>query len=149
MKVSFALCLLLTVVAFSGYAQAPVKDMVNGKQFVFEAQSLIPLKGTLRTLSPGYTMKVTPDTVTCDLPYVGRAFTAAYGSNDGGMKFTATKFEYTVKEKKKGWTININTKEVSGNPRIIISVFDNQNARVVITSTDRESITYNGIIKEK
>jgi hypothetical protein len=131
---------------FCGYAQTSVKDMVNGKQFIFEAQSLVPLKGSTRTLTPGYTMKVKPDTIASDLPYVGRAFTAVYGSTDRGMKFTATKFEYTVKEKKKGWTININTKEVSGSPRIIISVFDNGNARVVITSTDRESITYNGII---
>jgi hypothetical protein len=85
--------------------------------------------------------------VAADLPYVGRAYQANYGSSDGGMKFTATKFEYTSKEKKKGWTANINTKEVSGNPKVIIEVFTNGNARVVITSTNRESITYNGVLK--
>ena len=132
---------------FAGKAQATVKEMVESKRFVFEAQSMTPLKGSFRTLSPGYTLKVSPDTVVAELPYMGRAFSANYGSTDGGMKFTATTFEYTSKEKKKGWTANITTKQVSGNPRVIIDIFTNGNARVVITSTDRESITYNGILK--
>ena len=100
----------------------------------------------MRTLTPGYTLKVSPDTIICDLPYAGRAFQAAYGSSDGGMKFQAGEYDYTVKEKKKGWTINITPKQVSGSPRVIVSVFENGNARVVITSSDRESITYNGVI---
>jgi beta-glucanase (GH16 family) len=137
---------LVLLVPIEGISQASVKEMVETKQFVFQAQSLTPLKGSMRTLSPGYTLKVSPDTIVCDLPYVGRAFQAAYGSSDGGMKFHASEFDYTVKEKKKGWTINITPKQVSGSPRVIVSVFENGNARVVITSTDRESITYNGVI---
>ena len=132
---------------FAGKAQSTAKEMVESKRFVFEAQSMTPLKGSFRTLTPGYTLKVSPDTVAADLPYIGRAYQANYGSSDGGMKFQATNFEYTLKEKKKGWTANISTKQVSGNPRVIIDIFTNGNARVVITSTDRESITYNGILK--
>ena len=145
----FKSSIVLFVVLFvpiKGISQASVKEMVETKQFVFQAQSLTPLKGSMRTLAPGYTMKVSPDTIICDLPYVGRAFQASYGSSDGGMKFHAGEYDYTVKEKKKGWTINITPKKVSGSPRVIVSVFDNGNARVVITSTDRESITYNGVI---
>jgi hypothetical protein len=137
----------LVLAPFTGKSQDSVKEMVESKRFIFEAQSMTPLKGNFRTLTPGYTLKVSPDTVAADLPYVGRAYQANYGSSDGGMKFTATKFEYTSKEKKKGWTANINTKEVSGNPKVIIEVFTNGNARVVITSTNRESITYNGVLK--
>ena len=129
-----------------GISQGSVKEMVDSKRFVFQAQSMTPLKGSMRTLSPGYTLKVSPDTITSDLPYAGRAFQAAYGSTDGGMKFKATEFDYTVKEKKNGWTINIATKKVSGSPKVMVSVFDNGNARIVISSTDRESITYNGVI---
>lgn len=143
----FVILLFITLAPIVAISQTSVKDMVDNKRFVFEAQSMIPLKGSMRTLTPGYTMKVTPDTLQCDLPYMGRAFQAAYGTNDGGMKFTATQFEYSVKEKKKGWSINIVTKGVTGSPRVIISVFDNGNARVVISSTDRESITYNGLVR--
>lgn len=127
-------------------SQSSIKELVDKKQFVFHAQSLTPLKGSMRTLSPGYTMKVSPDTIVCDLPYVGRAFQASYGSSDGGMKFHASKYDYNVKEKKKGWTINIAPKEVSGSPKVIISLFENGNARITITSNDRESISYSGII---
>ena len=147
MKLMSSIILFLVfLVPSKGISQASVKEMVETKQFVFFFLSLTPLKGSMRTLTPGYTLKVSPDTIICDLPYVGRAFQATYGSNDGGMKFHAGKYDYTVKEKKKGWTINITPKQVSGSPRVIVSVFDNGNARVVITSTDRESITYNGVI---
>jgi len=140
------LFLTMMLTPITGMSQGSVKEMVDSKRFVFQAQSMTPLRGSMRTLSPGYTLKVSPDTITSDLPYAGRAYTAAYGSTDGGMKFKATDFDYTVKEKKKGWSINIITKKVTGSPRVIISVFDNGNASIVISSSDRDSITYNGVI---
>jgi len=139
--------LFLAFTPLTGRSQTSVKEMVEGKRFVFEAQSMSPLKGSLRTLTPGYTLRVSPDTVAADLPYMGRAYQAQYGSSDGGIKFKATKFEYTVKDKKKGWSVNIETKEVTGSPRVIITVFENGNARVVVYSNDRESISYSGNIK--
>ena len=147
MKYTYSILLLLMMLTpIKGISQGSVKEMVDSKRFVFQAQSMTPLKGSMRTLSPGYTLKVSPDTIASDLPYAGRAFQAAYGSTDGGMKFKATEFDYTVKEKKNGWTINIITKKVSGSPRVMISVYDNGNARIVISSSDRDSITYNGVI---
>ena len=146
MKYMLLFGLLIMLAPVKGISQGSVKEMVESKTFVFQAQSMTPLKGSMRTLSPGYTFKVSPDTLKSDLPYAGRAFQAAYGSTDGGMKFEATKFEYTVKENKKGWTINIKTKEVSGSPRVTISVFDNGSARINISSMSRESISYNGVI---
>jgi len=121
--------------------------MIDSKRFVFEAQSMTPMRGGMRTLTPGYALKVSPDTITCDLPYMGRAYQAPMGSSDGGMKFQGFKFDYTVKEKKKGWTVNINTKEVSGNPRIILTIFDNATARLTISSSTKESISYSGYVR--
>jgi hypothetical protein len=144
---SLVMLTLLALVPLIGRSQASVKEMVESKRYVFEAQSMSPLKGSMRTLTPGYTLKVSPDTVVADLPYAGRAYQAPYGGTDGGIKFEATNFEYATKEKKKGWTINIKTSGISGSPKVIIDVFDNGNARVVVYSTDRESITFNGIIK--
>jgi hypothetical protein len=149
MKYNYTIPLFFILLfSMKGYSQAPasVKEMIDNKRFVFAAQTMSPQKGGMRTLTPGYTMKVSPDTLVSDLPYIGRAFQAPIGGSDGGMKFTATKFTYTVKEKKKGWTININTKEVSGNPRIILTTFDNGNATIVITSSDRDSISYSGVV---
>lgn len=147
MKYALFILSVVVLAPLTGKSQTSVKDMVESKRFIFEAQSMTPLKGNFRTLTPGYTLKVSPDTVAADLPYVGRAYSANYGSSDGGMKFNATKFEYTTKEKKKGWTATISTKEVSGNPKVIVEIYNNGNARVVITSTNRESITYNGVLK--
>jgi len=144
---SLILFSLLALLPLIGCSQASMKEVVESKRYVFEAQSMSPLKGSMRTLTPGYTLKVSPDTVVADLPYAGRAYQATYGGTDGGIKFEATNFEYTVKEKKKAWTVNIETKGISGSPKMIINVFDNGNARVVVYSTDRESITFNGIIK--
>ncbi len=75
MKYTYSILLLLIMLApIKGISQGSVKEMVDSKRFVFQAQSMTPLKGSMRTLSPGYTMKVSPDTITSDLPYAGRAF---------------------------------------------------------------------------
>jgi len=146
----FILLCLACVLCLAGYSQddaGAVKGMIDSKRFVFEAQSMTPSRGGLRTLTPGYILVVSPDTVACDLPYMGRAYQAPMGSSDGGMTFHGSKFDYTVKEKKKGWTVNINMKEVSGNPRLILTVFDNASARLTISSSSKESISYSGYIR--
>ena len=123
------------------------KDMVDGKNFVFNAQSCFPMKGGLRQLSPGYTITVLPDTVISDLPYFGRAQMATINSSDAGIRFTSADFQYAVKNKKKGgWEITLKPKDVQTYPQIYFSVSTNGNTTVRVSSSDRDPITFNGSI---
>ena len=129
--------------------KANVSALIEAKRFVFQAQSVSPLRGGSRQLSPGYNLLVSPDTVISDLPFFGRAYQASPGAIGGGVKFTSTDFEYTVKDRKKGgWDITIKPKDVSNSQRVYISVSTDGNTSVRITSTDRDPISFHGFVEK-
>jgi hypothetical protein len=125
------------------------KSQVEAKNFVFQAQSVTPMKGGRRQLTPGYTLSVSNDTVVCDLPYFGRAYQGGYGTSDGGIKFTSTKFEATVKNRKKeGWEVNVKPSDVSNIELLIITVHDSGSASLQVKTRDRQPISFDGYIEE-
>src|SRR3954466_3781221 len=73
---------------------AAVKNMVDSQTYVFVAQTVLPLSGRTRQLTSDYDMKVTRTSITCDLPYFGRAYQAPIDPTQGGIHFTSKDFEY-------------------------------------------------------
>ena len=129
---------------------ASVTTMLNEQSFVFKVQSVSPMKGGTRQLSPGYTLSITKDTVVSELPYFGRMYQATIGSSEGGLKFISTDFSYTSTPRKKGgWEIVIKPKENSSVQEMYLTVFENGNASLNVNCKDRQPISYNGEIESK
>ena len=127
-----------------------VKSMIDEKTLTFEPEFATPMKGGRRYLDPGYTLKLKPDTLVIDLPYFGRAYSVDYGASDGGLKATSYKFEYSVKERKKGgWDITIKTKDLKDQLQMELTVFENGSASLNVNSTNRQPISYDGKIQVK
>ena len=127
-----------------------VTNMVTAKNYVFEAQSASPMKGSRRNLSAGYTLEISKDTVISDLPYYGRAYSADYGSSEGGIKFTSTDFEYTIGEMKKGgWEIILKPRDYKKVQQMRLTIFDNGSASLQANFTDKQPISFNGYIEER
>jgi hypothetical protein len=125
------------------------KSLVEAKRFVFQAQFVSPMRGGRRNLTPGYTLLLSNDSLVSDLPYFGRAYQAGYGNNDGGIKFTSTKFETAVKNRKKeGWDLNIKPEDVNNVELLIITIHDSGSATLQIKTRDRQPISYDGYIEE-
>lgn len=128
--------------------EAAVKTMIDEQRFIFNVQSVKPMKSGTRQLSPGYTLSVSKDTIISDLPYFGRMYQAPIGSSDGGIKFTSTDFTYVRKLRKKGgWDIEIKPKESSSVQDIFLTVFENGNASIDLNCKDRQPISYSGEIE--
>ena len=126
-----------------------VKNMVDSRRYLFQAQSAMPMKGGSRQLSSGYTFTVSPDTVISDLPYYGRSYQAPINPSDAGIKFTSSDFEYTVKNGKKGgWDIMIQPKDVRNSPQVNITISESGFSSVRVTSNDRQPISFSGNIEE-
>jgi hypothetical protein len=150
---SLCACLFVSENAFSQDAGkektdkiSSIKTQIDNKSFVFLAKSASPLKGGIRHLTSSYTLKVDSATVVSDLPYYGRVYNATYGG-DGGIKFTSSEFEYKTEVRKKGgWTIQINTKDLRGNFKLRLTVFEDGNSTLQVIGNDRESISYHGEI---
>jgi hypothetical protein len=126
-----------------------VKAMIDAQRYVFKAQSVSPTSGRFRQLNTtDYTVKVGKDTVESDLPYFGRAYSAPINTTDGGIKFTSTKFDYRLKETKKGWEVTI--KPETGDARqLFMTIFSNGTASLQVTSNNRQPISFNGYVAER
>lgn len=156
----------LSLVTLAQTDKATTAKIVAEKRYTFVANSAQPMSftdvnrvmsqipgampgGTINLTNGYYDLKVTPDSIVAYLPFYGRAFRAAYGGTDGGVKFTSTKFDYLQKDGKKGsYTINMQTKDAKDNYRMILDIGANGYATLSLNSNNKQNIIYNGILKE-
>ena len=126
--------------------KATVKNLVDSKSFIFKAQTVLPMGGASRQLTPDYDLKLFGDSMVAYLPYFGRAY-GPINPNEGGIKFTSTDFEYNAKPKKKGgWEVSINPKDAKDVRQLFLSISSNGYASLQITSNNRQTISYHGYI---
>jgi hypothetical protein len=132
---------------------AATKQLIEAKQYVFIAQSAMPLSGRVRQLTPDYDLKVKKDTIVSWLPYFGRAYSAPMDPTQGGIQFTSTSFQYTVTPRKKGgWDISIKPGDARDVQQMQLSVSETGYASLQVISVNRQAISFNGYItaiKEK
>lgn len=129
--------------------EATLKNLLTTKSFVFKAQSAWPLQGTVVQLTAGFDMKLMNDSINTYLPYFGRSYQAGYASNNGGISFTSTKFEYKLKEKQKGgWELTIKPTDAKEINQLIYSISKNGYATLQVTSNNRQAISFYGIIEK-
>ena len=126
-----------------------IRTMLDGKRYSFEPASMTPMRGSTRQITGGFSLDVKGDTLRVYLPYIGRAYSAPYGSSDGGYDFTSTDYEYNIKEgKKKSYNVTMKVKDKSVSSTFYFTIYDNGSASLRANSSDKQDISYNGNIKE-
>lgn len=124
-----------------------IKDMIDSQHFVFEAQSVNPMRGGFRVLTSRYEVTLSKDTLISDLPYFGRAYVAAYNPTKSELDFTTTGLSYSVNTyKKTGWYVIVKPKRKSGIDQYAFTIFEDGTASLNVTSTSRDPISFNGHI---
>lgn len=124
--------------------------MVNSSQFVFVANQVSPLRGRTRNLTSTYTVKVTKDTLDCDLPFFGRATQAPMDPSQGGIQFVSNKFSYDVVTKKEDqWNVTIKPGDNTSVQQLFFTIFSNGSANLNVISTYRDAISFSGHIKKR
>lgn len=147
------MAIIADVPVVSGQKQPTAKEiaitkLVDSQQYVFYAQYVIPSNGRQRNLTSDYTVSVSKDTVTSDLPFFGRAYSAPINPGDGGIKFTSTNFSYKLEQRKKGgWIVTIKAPDAPGVQQLNMTIFENGTASLLVTSTSRQPISFNGYIR--
>jgi hypothetical protein len=127
-----------------------VRNMVETQAFTFVAQTAQPTGGRMRELTSTYQLDVRAGTVTADLPYFGRAYTAPIDPSKGGIQFTSTQFEYVSKPKKKGgWNIVIKPKENTDARQLLLDISPSGFANLQVLSNNRQSISFAGYVTDK
>lgn len=129
--------------------KAVVQNFIKAKEFVFKAQTVLPMTGMSRQLTSEYDVKFLGDSIVAYLPYFGRAYSAGYGEG-GGIDFTSTKFDYKVKQRRKGgWDITIKPQDAKDVQQLNFTVSEDGYASLQVTGNNRQAISYNGYIVER
>lgn len=128
-----------------------IQQKIESGDFTFVANHASSLEFKSVNLTSYYDFKVHNDTIKANLPYFGRAYIASYNSNEGGINFTSTKFDYSVKSGKRNgnWLIKIKTLDTERTFDIIIDCWETGNAIMTVNDPNRQSINFNGEILTK
>ena len=153
---------------------ADIKRIIDAKSYVFKANFAMPMSnssvqisgpsmpnnianamsGAPISLTSTYDLTLSNDTLTAFLPYYGVAYSAPMNATDAGIKFTTTKFDYTVAEKKKGniqilfKPLNLQPRAPSDVQRMILTVSEGGYATLQITLLTRQQISFSGTVEE-
>ncbi len=128
--------------------QQALEKAIEKQYYVFGAQSATPMSGMTRNLSAGYEVKVTKDSVISYLPYFGRAYAAPLPNAEGGIKFTSTKFNYSMSANKKGtWDISIKFNDVNDTREFTFSISQDGYGTLQVLSADRQAISFYGYVE--
>lgn len=146
--------------------KATTARIVAAQNYVFVASTAFPLNSSdinrVMSRMPGYTgggninlsgsnydLTVTKDSLTAYLPYYGRSYTPKIGNpDDSGIKFKSKDFNYKITQKKKGWYVSMNPKDVKDNYNLSLTITESGYGTLVINSTNQQSITFEGYLSE-
>lgn len=128
-----------------------VADLINKQSYVFNARSSMPPGPSPdRQLNDFYDLTVTKDSVISYLPFFGRAYVAPMDPLKGGIKFTSTKFDYKLTQKKKGgWTIVIKPQDTQEANQMVLEVSEKGYATLQVIGINRQPMRYNGTVDER
>lgn len=147
-KFIFTSILLLLGVAMlkAQINESVLKNMVQSKKFIFQADMAIPQEGQQVRLTPQYTFTVSNDTISAALPYFGKAFKAPANPANVSIDFITTNFTYSSEVKSSGWEISIKPDRLPDVRDIFLDIYTNGKATLRIMSVNRQNISYNGYI---
>ena len=140
----FSLCTTISVA--QDLEPATVKNMVDSGKFVFVPQTMVPSGGKSRQLDFIYDVRITKDSIVTYLPYIGKAYTGVM-PNEAGVNFTSVRFDYVSKLKKKKWEISIKPKDNNDIQELQFTIFDNGQASLMLTPTNKSAVNYHGYLK--
>lgn len=122
--------------------------LINSGEFVFTATRAIPQGGSTidLTTNPNY-LKFHPDRIESYMPFFGRAYNIDYGG-DGGIKFEGKpkEFKMATRGKGKGYEISATVSGKLDSYQLNLFVTSEGSATLMITSNNRNSISYYGEI---
>lgn len=127
--------------------QKQIALLVDSKEFVFSPKSVTPQGGRDINLNDvSYSVEFRPDLIKSYLPFFGRAYSGVGYGGDNGMEFEGKPSVYNVEKTKKAYLIKVDVRGKHDFYSLMLSVYFEGNAHLVINSNNRSSISYDGDI---
>ena len=165
MKILYAVLALFLSLNLQLSAQtekADIEKLVKSQNFVFTATRANPMSESslnqivgpvainniLDLTGQRYSLQVTKESITADLPYFGRAYSAPMNTDNTGTKFTSEDFTYSTTKKKRNWIITIEPKDIQDSQKLILRVSESGSATLNVNNYNRQAISFEGYISE-
>ncbi len=123
-----------------------ITKLIDQRNLRFVAQFAHPMAGGSIHLTSEYTLDVAGDSISAWLPFFGRAYSVEYGGRDGGIKFNEKAVSTEWKSEKKGTRAIMEVKAPRDNYRLNLQITAAGYATLDISSNNRQSIRFSGII---
>lgn len=125
-----------------------ITDKVESQNYKFVPTTALPTSGKSINLNYSYSLSVSKDTVDSFLPYFGRAYVAPMSTDEGGIKFVCTDFEYKLtKGKKDMWEVVIKPRDNAKRYTLTLQIGNTGYATLTVQDTNRQSISFYGKIE--
>jgi len=126
-----------------------VTRKVESKDVTVTVHYANPLRMKQVILTSEYDLRIKNDSAFAYLPYFGVAYSAPYGSSEGGIKFAEPMNDYVITPNKKsnGWDIRFKIRSKEDVYEIFMNIFNNGSALFSVTSQKRDMISFSGEIK--
>lgn len=125
-----------------------IKTLVDTKAFVFTPNQAIPVSMQAVNLSGIFSAQIKNDTINCYLPFYGRAYTADYASHDGPFTFVLPIKNYNLEKTKKGYLVKFEVKHNMDNISFYFNIGTSGYTTLNMSSTNRQSMSYYGVIDD-
>lgn len=147
----FLACILIQCTSSQKNTQAAdaaqIEAMVTEHKFVFEAESMNPLRGSKKFLSTGYQLRVNKDSLFVELPFIGQSRLPAMNRDEAGYYFETTDFNYKLEAKKNNsWMITLDINDQKFTRQMILHVYNNGKASLDVYSNYRDQTNYTGYL---
>jgi hypothetical protein len=122
---------------------------VEAKDVTVTVHYANPLRMKQVVLTSEYDLRIKNDSAFAYLPYFGVAYSAPYGSSEGGIKFAEPLKDYVITPNKKltGWDIHFKIRSSEDTYEIFMNIFNNGSASFSVTSQKRDMISFSGEVK--
>ena len=129
--------------------QKEVEAIIDSKEFEFDGDMAYPQGGRSidLTTNPNY-LRFKNDSIHSEMPYFGRAYAGVAYGGGGGLNFKGPIKDYSVTKNKKNYIIKAEVRDNSDNYSIILTVYFEGGASLLITSNNRDSINYRGSVEK-
>lgn len=125
-----------------------ILEQIDSKGYSIDVTTALPSGYKSIPLSYGYSLKVSNDTIESFLPYFGRAYSAPINSDDNGIMFTSTSFEYSVSAKKNSRSIIIKTKDTRRPITIYLDIQKSGSTSLRVSDPNRQQISFYGNVEQ-
>jgi hypothetical protein len=123
---------------------AKIDSVIHSGSYEIIINQVNPMSGSVRHVSPAYSVRFSGDSTYIYLPYFGRVYSAPI-DGEGGIKITNLMNNYKIDNKKsKNYSINFSSRGTNDTYRFSINVWTTGRAFINVTCNNRHAFCYSG-----